>query len=69
VTPKNPAESKQLKLANTVSSGFNIVDKRTPEQKGQDKRFRMYVRERMEDTVLKMVDLFMDMDDNARNMI
>lgn len=69
MTPKNPAEYKQPKLANAVSSGFNIVDKRTPEQKDQDKRFRMYVRERMEDTVLKMVDLFVDMDENARNMI
>lgn len=69
MTPKNPAESKPLKLGNTVSSGVNIVNKRTPEQKEQDKRFRMYVRERMEETVLKIVDLFVDMDDNARNII
>lgn len=69
MTPKKPAESKPAKLANTVSSGVNIVEKRTPEQKEQDKRFRMYVRERMEDTILKMVDLFVDMDENARNMI
>lgn len=69
MTPKKPAESKPSKLANTVSSGVNTVEKRTPEQKEQDKRFRMYVRERMEDTILKMVDLFVDMDDNARNMI
>lgn len=70
MTPlKTQGENTIANLLNFEEAGKSTNKKTAAEYKEIDKKFRQLVREKMEETIFKMIDLFVDVDDATSNRV